>query len=283
MEGRKSYKCYIFRGCRLSSARALTTIIVILSVVIAALCQDNLSRIKDGIVRGDTSRKELALVFTGDSYAEGGSTILDALKSRAIKGSFFFTGNFLRNPEFAPLIKRIVAEGHYLGPHSDRHLLYLSWERDQLLVGHDGFVKDVQDNLVEIARFGVDVKGLRYWIPPYEHYNETIVKWSRELGLTLINFSPGTISHADYTGEKDANFASSKKIWDSIFKKEKEDPHGLNGFVLLIHIGAGEGRKDKFFYQFDRLLNELCGKGYGLLRIDQLLSSELPQSSGASR
>jgi peptidoglycan/xylan/chitin deacetylase (PgdA/CDA1 family) len=249
----------------------LIAVVLAFSLGIAGLCQDALLRIKDGIVRGDTSRKELALVFTGDSYAEGGLTILDALKSRAIKGSFFFTGNFLRNPQFAPLIQRIVEEGHYLGPHSDRHLLYLSWEGDHLLVGQDEFIKDVKDNLAEIARFGVDLRNIGYWIPPYEHYNETIAKWSRQLGLTLINFSPGTISHADYTGEQDANFASSQKIWDSIFKKEREDSHGLNGFILLIHIGAGDGRKDKFFYRFDRLIEELSGEGYRLLRIDQLL------------
>jgi hypothetical protein len=54
------------------------------------------------------------------------------------------------------------------------------------------------------------------------------------MGLTLINFTPGTRSNADYTGEADTNFVSSQAIFDSIVNKEREDPHGLNGFILLL-------------------------------------------------
>jgi hypothetical protein len=91
------------------------------------------------------------------------------------------------------------------------------------------------------------------------------------LGLTLINYSPGTLSHADYTGEAEANFRSSQLIFDSILKKDREDPCGLNGFILLLHIGAGEGRKDKFHTRLPELLDWLKEKNYQPLRVDQLL------------
>jgi endoglucanase len=227
--------------------------------------------IKGGVVRGDIQKKGLALVFTGDSFAEGGDVILDALAARRVKASFFLTGNFLRNPQFASLVRRIVGEGHYLGPHSDRHLLYLSWTQNRLLVGKEEFIRDVQDNLREIAGFGVDLARVKYWIPAYEHYNETVVQWSRELGLTLINYSPGTLSTTDYTGEGEKNFRSSQAIYNSILKKEKEDPNGLNGFILLLHIGAGDGRKDKFHLHLPKLLDYFKEKNYKLFRVDELL------------
>lgn len=76
------------------------------------------------IVRGDTSKKALALVFTGDSYAEGGQAIRKALNKHQVKAGFFFTGHFYRNPAFKSLISELIRDGHYLGAHSDQHLLY---------------------------------------------------------------------------------------------------------------------------------------------------------------
>ena len=86
--------------------------------------------------------------------------------------------------------------------------------------------------------------------------------WAKDLGLTVVNFTPGTRSNADYTGEADKNFVSSKAIFDSIVAKEQQDPNGLNGFILLLHIGSGPGRADKFHARFGELLDYLAGKGY---------------------
>jgi peptidoglycan/xylan/chitin deacetylase (PgdA/CDA1 family) len=115
----------------------------------------------------------------------------------------------------------------------------------------------------------------RYFLPPYEHYNQDIALWALDMGLTLINFTPGTRSNADYTGEADTNFVSSQDIFDSIVKKEREDPHGLNGFILLLHLGSGPGRQDKFHYRFGELLDYLAGKGYEFVRVDELLEPKL--------
>lgn len=41
------------------------------------------------VIRGDTLRKEIALVFTGDEFAEGGKHILSTLRKHKVKGSFF--------------------------------------------------------------------------------------------------------------------------------------------------------------------------------------------------
>ena len=93
-----------------------------------------------GIVRGDTTRPELALVFTGDSFAEGMDTVRSILASKQVPASFFFTGNFYRNLDFEAGIRGLLADGHYLGAHSDRHLLYCDWtNRDSLLVTREEF------------------------------------------------------------------------------------------------------------------------------------------------
>jgi peptidoglycan/xylan/chitin deacetylase (PgdA/CDA1 family) len=234
--------------------------------------QQDLELREGGIIRGPTSSRRLALVFTGHGFAEGGDTILDELARHKAKGSFFFTGEFLANGSFRPLVQRIVAEGHYLGPHSDKHVLYCPWEGPKkTLVSHAEFQADLESNLNKIEGFGVKRAQIRFFLPPYEHYNQEIVAWSKEMGLTLLNFTPGTRSNADYTGEAESNFVSSKIIFDSIIRKEQQDLHGLNGFILLVHIGSGPGRADKFPARFGELLDYLAGKGYAFMRVDELL------------
>ncbi|NUM76914.1 polysaccharide deacetylase family protein [candidate division KSB1 bacterium] len=226
-----------------------------------------------GIIRGDRAQKELALVFTGDSFVDGGEHIRQTLARHHVKGSFFLTGNFYRNADFRQLIKNLTAEGHYLGAHSDAHLLYCAWEnRDSLLVTRQEFEADLAANYREMEKFGVSKARAKYFLPPYEWYNEKISAWVKAWGLTLVNFTPGTRSHADYTyPEMAARYLSSERIMESIWAYEKKDSAGLNGFILLIHIGTDPRRLDKFYLHLDELLAALHEKGYRCKRIDELL------------
>lgn len=228
---------------------------------------------RGGIIRGDTTQKELALVFTGDSFADGGEHIRQALARHHLKGSFFLTGNFYRTTEFHQLIKNLAADGHYLGAHSDAHLLYCTWEnRDSLLVTREEFEADLAANYRVMEEFGISKARAKYFLPPYEWYNEKISAWAKTWGLTLVNFTPGTRSHADYTyPEMAARYLSSAKIMESIWAYEKKDTDGLNGFILLIHIGTDPRREDKFYLRLDELLAALHEKGYHCKRIDELL------------
>ena len=222
------------------------------------------------IVRGPKEGRRLALVFTGHEFAEGGQTILDELAKHRARASFFLTGDFLDNPRFQGLVRRIVDEGHFLGPHSDRHLLYCTWDKGRkTLVSRAAFATDLSANLKKIARFGADRP--RYFLPPYEHYNKDITAWTAELGLRLVSFTPGTRSNADYTEDAAPNFVSSRAIFESIIHRERRGPRGLNGFLLLLHIGAGPKRTDKFHERFGELLDDLTAKGYQLVRLDELL------------
>lgn len=227
------------------------------------------------IIRGDTTQKKIALVFTGHEFAEGGDFIEESLDDAGVKASFFFTGDFYRNKKFRPLILKLKKEGHYLGAHSDKHLLYCDWsDRDNLRVTKSEFRFDLADNYTAMARMGIPVKTARYFLPPYEWHNDSIAIWTRELQLQLINFSPGTRSMADYTEEGNAGFRGSEEIWHSITQFEKQSPSGLNGFILLLHIGAGPGRKDKFFLKIPELLRFFKSKGYQFQRVDELLKTD---------
>jgi endoglucanase len=225
-----------------------------------------------GIVRGDTAKRELSVVVTGGDFADGGEYIRKVLDAQEVKASFFFTGDFYRNPDFKSLIEKLKRDGHYLGAHSDKHLLYCAWEnRDSLLVSKDLFLSDLKANYDEMARFGIG--KAQYFLPPYEWYNDSIGHWTREAGLQLINFTPGTRSNADYTTPNMSSYRSSEEIYRSIVDFEASSPRGLNGFILLIHIGTAPERTDKFYHRLDELFDWLKEKGYELKRIDELLLS----------
>lgn len=225
-----------------------------------------------GIIRADQRQPRIALVFTGHEHAEGGEEILAALQNHRVKASFFFTGDFYRNKEFHPLIQSIKNQGHYLGAHSDRHLLYCDWDdRGRLLVTKEAFRQDVAVNYEEMRKFGVGEKQAKYYLPPYEWYNDSISHWTEEMGLQLVNFTPGTRSNADYTIPDMPNYLSSESIYRHILSYEVQDPNGLNGFILLLHIGVGPERADKFHKLLPQLLQTLKDRNYSFVQINELL------------
>ena len=170
----------------------------------------------------------MALVFTGDEFADGGEVIADVLARKKVKGSFFLTGNFYRRSDFAGIIKKLKDGGHYMGAHSDKHLLYADWtQRDSLLVTEDEFKKDLRKNYSRMKKYNIKKSDAKYFLPPYEWYNKSISTWTNDLNLTLINFTPGTRSASDYTYPGMTNYRSSDEIYASIMNYEQQDPHVL--------------------------------------------------------
>jgi len=229
-------------------------------------------RSNGAIIRGDSTQKNIALVFTGDEFADGGNHISQTLAKENIKASFFFTGNFYRNPAFKKLITGLKNDGHYLGPHSDKHLLYCDWvKRDSLLVTKEQFKNDLLRNYAEMKQFGVDKSQANYFMPPYEWYNDSIAAWAKELNVQLINFTPGTKSNADYTYPELKNYQSSDAIYQSIINYEKSRKKRLNGFILLLHTGTDPRRTDKFYDRLESLIRYLKTSGYHFKTVGGLL------------
>lgn len=227
-------------------------------------------------IRGDEKQKKLALVFTGDEFGDGSEFIRQTLAKEKVKASFFLTGRYYRTQQFQSSVKKLRSDGHYLGAHSDQHLLYCDWkDRNRLLVTRRQFEEDIHENYQAMKKLGIKKEQALYFLPPYEWYNDSIAAWTRNAGLQLVNYTPGTISHADYTWPGEKNYRSSQQIWDSILDFEKKEKWGLNGFVLLLHIGTDARRKDKFYNLLPDLIRELREKGYEFVGIDELFKTHV--------
>ena len=225
---------------------------------ITALTDNNIYR-DGGIIRTDPSVKHIDFVFTAADKADGAERIISTLRKYNIKGGFFFTGEFFEM--YPDVVRRLVAEGHYVGSHSYGHLLYAPWgDRDSLLVTRQEFNEDIFKSYKVLREFGIT--DAPYFIPPYEHYNATISSWARQLGLQVINYTPGTLTNGDYTTPEMKRYFSSKEILGRIWEYERTDPNGLNGHIMLIHFGTDPARTDKFYDKLPGLIRELRRKGY---------------------
>ncbi|PWT75252.1 MAG: cellulase [Bacteroidetes bacterium] len=225
------------------------------------------------LVRGDSLVKKVSIVFTGDEFGEGLDTIIDALHRFNAKASFFFTGNFYSNPAFSSAIQKLKSEGHFLGPHSNKHLLYCDWKnRDQLLVTRSLFQKDLKENLLKMKLAGIDLEKATFFLPPYEWWNDSIANWSEKMGMKLICFTPGIRTNADYTYPAMKEYLSSSSIWQSILVADQQKQDGLNGFIILIHAGADPRRKDKFYNKLGSLIQYLYEHHYMISGLEDLLN-----------
>lgn len=225
------------------------------------------------IIRGDLSKKQICLVFTGHDLADGFKTVRKVLHSRQIKASFFLTGDFYRNNSFFSMVKALQKDGHYLGAHSDKHLLYCDWiKRDSLLITKEQFITDLVDNYDAMSRFGIGTEQASYFLPPFEWYNDSVASWCKQYGLRLLNFTPGTSSNQDWTyPELGSQYVSSDTIFNRILDYENQHGAGLNGFILLTHFGADARRPDKFYNRLDELVNELGRQGYRFVTLKEML------------
>jgi len=241
-------------------------------LILSRQSRHNYTIYRDAVIRGDSTRQMIALVFTGGDFSDGGWHIQQVLQREKVLAGFFFTGDFYRDEANRALIEQLIRDGHYLGPHSDQHLLYCSWEnRDSLLITETEFVEDMLANYRELERFGISMNDAPFFIPPYEWYNEVVVRWAAKMNLILFNMTPGTLSHTDYTTPDIPYYRDSKRIYRSILDYEENNGNGLNGFILLIHIGSHPDRTDKFYFLLEPLIRELKARNYRFVRIDQLI------------
>lgn len=223
-----------------------------------------------GIIKTNPELKRISLVFSGHEYADGYSAISKTLNKHHIKAAFFFTGDFYRNKQNKQLIKELVSNQHYIGAHSDKHLLYAAWEKqDSTLISRETFITDIRANYAEIQKFQPNIAQVNLFLPAFEFYNDTIASWAKSLGLQVVNYTPGTRTNGDYTIPEMKNYYSSEYLRQSVLNEEEKN--GLNGNIMLIHIGTDTRRIDKFYDHLDELIVALQNKGYQFVGLPEAI------------
>ena len=221
------------------------------------------------IIRTDTSKKQISLVLAGNEFTDGYKIIEKALKNLNIRASFFFTGDFYRNSKNEKIIKELLKEKHYLGGNSDKNLPYnIMQNGDSVFITKMHFIDDLKANYKAMEKFGITKNHAPFFLPPHEWHNDSISIWCKEIGIQTVNYTPGTLSNSDISvPEMRFNYYSSNEIYNRILQVEKKQ--GLNGNILVFHLGSDKKRQDKFYPRLYPLLIELSKAGYDFVDLYQ--------------
>lgn len=112
-------------------------------------------------------QKTMYLTFDDGPSEENTSAVLDILKARNIKATFFVVGeNVRRHPEVA---RRIAAEGHTIGIHCNRH------EYKELYQSTESYLKDFEEAYQAVLETtGVEVRLFRFPGGSVNAYNRNV-------------------------------------------------------------------------------------------------------------
>ncbi len=86
-----------------------------------------------------------------------------------------------------------------------------------------GYLPNAQKKAILISESHQQSKNQTpFYLPPNEWYNDSISLWCKEVGIQLVNFTPGTLSNADYSiPEMRDKYYSSNEIYNKILNFRK--------------------------------------------------------------
>jgi peptidoglycan/xylan/chitin deacetylase (PgdA/CDA1 family) len=198
---------------------------------------------------GPRTVKEVALTFDDGPSAVTGE-LLDLLRARHVQATFFVLGRSMR--AHPGLVRRMIAEGHQVGLHSDTH-------PDLSKVPEDKRVAKLEQ---EIARNretyatedGAEVHFMRI---PYGYDRPWVKEVARREQLVLVNWTFGD----DW-----------KRLSEEEMTREYRR-HLHNGSILLMHDGGIRGSL-RVVHVTKALLDTLEEKHLKPVRLDTLLGLE---------
>jgi peptidoglycan/xylan/chitin deacetylase (PgdA/CDA1 family) len=230
--------------------------------------------------RGNSADKSIALTFDGGSHAGEAQNILDTLKSRGVKATFFLTGQFVEN--HLALAKRMIAEDHVLGNHTYSHPHLTTYESDREQRTLPGVTPEFLREELLKTRQVFERNGLPWmplWRAPYGEQNRAINAWAEEAGYKHIGWTQGTgwktnLDTNDWVERPgEAGFFYPDEVVRKIINFGKGTPQGLSGGIILMHIGTL--RKDFPLYEkIGSLIDTLRSSGYRFVTVPEMLAKD---------
>jgi polysaccharide deacetylase family sporulation protein PdaB len=192
----------------------------------------------------DTDKKQIALSFDAAWGDKDTAKILEILKKHNVKVTFFMTGGWVDS--FPENVKRIAAEGHDLGNHSENHKEMSKLTEEEIREE----VQSVHKKVKELT--GVEMSLFR---APYGDYDDELVTTVNALGYQCVLWNVDSLDWKDYGV-------------DSIIKTVCNHKNLANGSIILMHNGATYTAE-----ALESVISGLEAQGYELVPISQLLHS----------
>lgn len=190
----------------------------------------------------ETDKKQLSISFDAAWGAEDTDDLLKILKENDVKATFFLCGYWV--DKYPEEVKKIAADGHDLGNHSNTHphMSQLSLEqiKSELNAAHQK-VKQLTN---------IDMNLFR---PPFGEYNNNVITASEQTNYYSIQWDVDSLDWKEYGVEHEVNQVLNHK-------------HLGNGSIILFHNDA------KYTPQaLGTIIKGLKDKGYELVPISELI------------
>ena len=186
----------------------------------------------------------VAITFDDGPCSRTTNRLLDGLKERNVKATFFITAHYLNTqPE---LVKQMIDEGHIVGNHTVNHKSMPSLTESQI----NSEVMDLHKAMYE--KFQYEMKYIR---PPMGEYSEKTLAVTNSLGYKTVMWS---FAYADWN-EKDQpdKEQAKKKILDNVH----------NGEIMLLH-----GNSKTNTEILGDIIKEIKNMGYEFKSLDEFKS-----------
>ncbi|NEU30893.1 polysaccharide deacetylase family protein [bacterium LRH843] len=200
-------------------------------------------------LRGNQKEKLVALTFDDGPENHYTPIILDILKEKGVRATFFAMGKQVR--KHPAMMKRIVAEGHAIGNHSYNH-------PDLRKVWSSKVINEIQSTQAEFMRVtGRTPDIIR---PPYGALTKADTAILNELGLRNILWSVDTV---DWKG------VSADEIVETV-----QNTIHPGGVILQHNFESTTGALDGSVEALPKIIDDLRGKGYKFVTVQTMLAAQ---------
>ncbi len=181
--------------------------------------------------------KKIAITFDDGPHPYYTEQLLDGLKERGVKATFFVTGMHVE--QYPEVIRRMSSEGHLIGNHTYSHIQLSNRNSDafkQELIQTNEVIEEVTGQEVQYVR------------PPYGTWDK---KFEKELNMFPVLW---TIDPLDWCSDNVAN------IVQKVTSKAQENS------IILMH----DEYKSTVTAAL-QIIDELMEQGYEFVTVDELL------------
>jgi len=235
----------------ISRAQAIRTLVVLTLVIISIIYTQTTeydaisvflnTKRELPIYSVETDDKKIAISFDAAWGAEYTDEILDILKKRNIKTTFFLVGFWV--DKYPEKVRRIASEGHEIGKHSTTHPHMSQLSSEQIRME----IETTQKKIEELA----GDRAVKLFRPPFGDYNDRLILTCREMGFYPIQWDVDSLDWKEYGVEH---------MFNQVTKKVR------NGSIVLFHNNA------KYIVQaLPLILDHILEEGYSIVPISELI------------
>lgn len=223
-----------------------------------------------------TDKRLLALTFDGSYESNAANSILDTLRSRNVKVTFFLTGQFLKL--YPDLVNIFLAEGHEIGNHTFTHPHLTSYAKDKTQTTLPNITQDlIREELSRNEELFKSITGqlmAPLWRAPYGECNKTICDWAGYEGYTHVGWRQGkgwtqNLDSNDWIPDENTpGFKTPSEVLEKILNIARTDKNALNGGIILMHLGTvRKNPKMQVHLILGTLIDSLSAEGYKFVKI----------------